>query len=252
MNINLKKFILQIEKIELPMEGGSEEGINSEKFWPVFIISLALFLMISFGPDLVDFAKATTNTVALSVTISPTLTFNIDASTKAFGTLTSGTPQTATSMLWVTTSNAVGYYTSINRASTTATLSSGSQTIGDTPNSNNWTAPSATSTAGPSTVWTTGTTQGLGFRVVSSGTSIGSGASTTCGAATTWWGTTDDYTSAKWSGISTSTSAQQIANCNYYNSAGTGQTIIFKVDVSGIQGGGTYTSSPITYTVLTN
>lgn len=246
MKINFKKFSLKIQKVRSPV------GFNNEKCWPVFMISLALLLMVSFGPDFVEYAKALTGSVALNVTIASTLTFNMDATTKAFAALTSGTPQQATSMLWITTNNATGHNTTIARASTTATLSSGSQTIGDIPNGNNWTAPAATGTAGPSAVWTTGTTQGFGFRVVVSGTNIGSGASTTCGAATSWWGTADDGTAAKFSGVSTSTSAQQIANCNEFLPNGGGQTVVYKLDVPSTQAAGTYTSSPITYTVLAN
>lgn len=215
------------------------------------MVSLALLLMISFGPDLIDFAEAATGSVALNVTIASTLTFNVDATTKGFANLTAGTPQQATSMLWITTNNGTGHNTTIARASTTATLSSGSQTIGDIPNGNNWTAPAATGTAGPSATWNTGTTVGLGFRVVSSGTDIGSGASTTCGAATSWWGATDDG-AAKFSGVSTSSSAQKIADCNQFLPNGGGQTVVYKLDVTTAQAAGTYTSSPITYTVLAN
>lgn len=247
MEVNFKKFILKLSK----NVKGHVDFNDNEKFWPVFMASLALLLTVSFGPDLVDFAQAATGSVALNVTIASTLTFNMDATTKGFGSLTAGTPVQATSALWITTNNAIGHNTTINRASTTATLSSGSQTISDNPNNNNWTAPVATSTAGPSAVWTNGTTKGLGFRVVSSGTDIGSGASTTCGAAPTWWGATDDG-AAQFSGVSTSTSAQKIANCNEFLPAGGGQTVVYKLDVTSTQAAGVYTSSPITYTVLVN
>lgn len=246
MEVKFFKFNLKIRKIETPVD------FNNEKFYPVFMVSLALFLMASFGPDLVDFAKAATDTVSLNVTIAPTLSFSVDSASKTFGTLTAGTPKQATSMIYVSTNNAIGYYTSINRASTTATLASGAQTIGDDPNGYNWDAPGSTGiSTGPSAIWTTGTTKGLGFRVVTSATDIGTGASTTCGSVSNWWGATDDG-AGKFSGVSTSTSAEKIADCTSYNSGGTGQTIIYKIDVNTAQAGGTYTSSPITYTVLTN
>ncbi|OGD31047.1 hypothetical protein A2833_02335 [Candidatus Azambacteria bacterium RIFCSPHIGHO2_01_FULL_44_55] len=244
MKVDFKKFVVKFDKVSKPE--------REEKFWPVFMVSLALFLMVSFGSDFIDFARAATSSVALSVTVSSTLSFSVDSGSKGFAALTAGTPQQATSMLYVTTNNATGYYTSINRASTTVTLSSGSETISDAPSGYNWTAPTATSTAtGPSATWTYGTTKGLGFRVVVSASDIGSGASTTCGAATGWWGATDDG-AAKFSGVSTSTSAQKIADCNFYNSGGTGQAVVFRLDVPVNQAGGTYTSSPITYTVLAN
>ena len=242
MNINFKKFAVKMEK-------NFKIDNEKEKFLPIFLVSLALFLMFSFGPDLVEFAKAATSGVSLSVTISPTLTFTMDAAAKSFSTLTPGTPKQATSTLFVTTNNGAGFYTSINRASTTYTLFTGSETIADTPNGNNWSAPAATGTAGATAAWTTGTTVGLGFRAM---VSTDGAASTTCGAAATWWGTDDGGANAKWSGISTSTSAQKIADCNYYRGGGTGQTVIYKLDVTSAQAGGTYQSSPITFTALTN
>ena len=123
MKINFLKFGLKVEKVK------SSFNVNNEKFWPIFMVSLALFLMVSFGPDLIEFAKADTNDVRLSVTISPTLSFTMDAAAKSFNTLTTGTPLQATSTIYVTTNNGTGFYTSINRASTTYTLFSGSQTI---------------------------------------------------------------------------------------------------------------------------
>jgi len=247
MEVNFNKFSVKIKK-----ELKTTSGFDNEKFWPVFMVSLALLLMVSFGPDLIEFAQAATGSVALNVTIASTLTFNMDATTKAFAALTPGTPVQATSLLWITTNNAIGHNTTIARASTTATLSSGAQTISDNPSGNNWTAPAATSTTtGPSATWANGTTQGLGFRVVVSGTDIGTDASTTCGAATGWWGATDDG-AAKFSGVSTSSSAQKIADCNQYLSGGGGQTVVYKLDTPTTQAAGTYTSSPITYTVLAN
>ena len=244
MNINLRSFYLKVEK--------TKPASEKNEFLPIFLISLALFLMVSFGPQFIDFVKAETSSVVLTATVGSTITFTIDASAQAFGTITSGTPKQATSTLYIVTNNSTGSNTTINRASTTATLFVGSNTIPDTPNGNNWTAPAATTTTGPSAAWTTGTTVGLGFRVVVSNTNIGTGASTTCGQSTTWWGTDDGGANAKWSGISTSTAAQQVANCNSYFGGGQGQTVIYKLDVSGNQAGGAYQSSPITFTATAN
>lgn len=241
MNINFKRFYLKVEK--------TKPASDKNEFLQIFLMSLALFLMVSFGPQFIDFVKAETSGVTLTATVGSTLTFTMDASAKAFGTVSSGTPAQATSTLYITTNNSTGSNTTINRASTTYALFAGSNTIPDTPNGNNWTAPAATTTAGPSAAWTTGTTQGLGFRVM---TGIAGGASTTCGQSTTWWGTDDGGANAKWSGISTSTAAQQIANCNSYYGGGQGQTVIYKLDVSAAQAGGNYQSSPITFTATVN
>jgi len=244
MEINLKKFYLKIEKIN---NCGDESG-----FWPVFIVGFALILALSLGPQFIELVKADTNSVRFTATVGSTLSFTMDATTKAFSTITVGTPAFATSTLYIVSNNSSGSNTTINRASTTYTLFTGDQTIADTPNNNNWTAPNATGTATQATaVWTIGTTKGLGFRVVSSATDIGTGASTTCGAATDWWGTDDGGAISKWSGISTSTAAQQIANCGYYKN-NVSQTVIYQIDVPATQAGGSYHSSPITFTVVVN
>lgn len=244
MNINFRKFYLKVEK--------TKPASDKNEFLPIFLMSLAIFLMVSFGPQFIDFVKAATSGVTLTATVGSTLTFTMDASAKAFGALSAGTPLQATSTLFITTNNSTGSNTALTRASTTNTLFTGSNTITDIPNSNNWTAPAATTTAGPSAAWTTGTTVGLGFRVM---TGIAGGASTTCGQSTTWWGTDDGGANAKWSGISTSTATaaqSQIANCNSFFGGGQGQTVIYKLDVSGSQAGGSYQSSPITFTAVVN
>lgn len=255
MKINFKKFSVKITRLETEFPSGNSVS-ETENFLPVFLMSLALFLMVSFGPQFVNFVKALTSGVSLTATVASTLTFTMDASSKGLGNVTAGTPVFATSSLYIITNNASGSNTTINRASSTATLfifsGGATTTIADTPNGNNWTAPAATGTTpAGSAVWTIGTTKGLGFRVVSSATDIGSGASTTCGAATAWWGATDGGAVAKWSGISTSTPAQKIADCGYFTTF-TGQTVLYQLDPTTTQAGGAYQSSPITFTVVVN
>ena len=246
MKINFKKFGLKIEKIQ-----NTKYKIPDTIFWPVFVAGFILILALSFGPQFIELVKADTNAVTLTATVGSTLSFTIDAATKAFGTVVAGTSKFATSTLYINSTNAAGTNTTIYRASTTYTLFTGDQTIADTPNNNNWTAPAATGTATvASAVWTIGTTKGLGFRVLSSAASI-NGASTTCGAATTWWGTDDGGPVSKWSGISTSTAAQQIANCGYYK-FNVGQTVVYQIDVNAGQAGGSYHASPITFSVTAN
>lgn len=238
MEINFQNFCLKAEKIN--------QRSRKNDFLPVFMMGLALLLMVSFGPDLVEFAMADTQGVSLNVTVGSTLTFTVDAGSQSFATLSPGTPKYATSTLTINTNASGGYVTSLTRASTTATLASGANTIGDIPNGNNWTAPSATTTAGPSAVWTSGTTVGLGFRIANQTTS--------CGYSSTWWGTAEDAAGAKFSGVSTSTASaanSRIANCNFFNGSDTFQRVQYKIDVSGAQATGDYSSSPITFTVTT-
>ena len=242
--MNLKKFCLKIEKINNLSDKNS--------FGLAFIAGFALILALSFGPQFIELIKADTNSVRFTATVGTTLTFTMDATSKGFSTVTAGTPKFATSSLYIITNNAGGTNTTINRASTTATLFTGDQYIADTPNGNNWTAPAATGTTPVgSAAWTIGTTKGLGFRVMVSPTTLGDNASTTCGAAAAWWGTDDGGANSKWSGISTSTAAQKIADCGYYTTF-TGQSVIYQIDSTTAQAGGSYHSSPITFTVVSN
>jgi len=242
MKIKIRQFIVKFENVR---------GIEKkESFWPELIAGLVLISLLSFGPQLVEWVKAAATGnkgVTFSATVGPSLTLTVDAGSKAFGTISAGTPKFATSTLTIATNNAAGFFTQINRASTTNTLFSGANYIPDIPNGNNWTAPIATSTAGPSAAWTNGATVSLGFRVASGSTY------TTCGAATTWWGTLDDGSAnTLYSGISTSTAPATITNCNFYNAGNVTQTVVYKIDVSGTQAAADYSSSPITFTATTN
>ena len=177
--------------------------------------------------------------------VATSLTFTVDTPSVTFvGGLTPGTPVSTSSVLTVNTTNSKGYDISINRASTTPTLFLDSYTIADTPNNNNWTAPAATSTAGPSAIWTA-ITKGLGFRVKQTGTVSNT-------YSTAWWGTNDTSANAKYSGISTSTAAQKIANTTLGSGSNENTTVEYRIDVSTNQKSGAYTSSPVTYTAIVN
>lgn len=179
---------------------------------------------------------------------APTLTFTVDTGSVFIGTVTAGTPISSSTVLTVNTNNATGYNIQVIRASTTPTLFLSSQTIPDTPNNNNWTAPAATSTAGPSAIWTSGTTNGLGFRVKQTGTVSNTYSSI-------WWGIDDTGANAKYSGIATSTATvvQSMIAKTTLGSATNEKTVVeYKLDVSGTQASGSYNSSPITFTAVAN
>ena len=180
------------------------------------------------------------------------LTFTIDTDNVSFvGAVTPGTPVSTSSVLTVNTNNSTGYNITINRASTTPTLfifaDNATTTVSDTPSGNNWTSPgaSATTTAGPSAVWTDGTTKGLGFRTKQTGTNSGAYHSA-------WWGSSDAGANAKYSGISTSTAAQLFSQNNVGTGSNENITVEYRIDVSGTQRSGTYISSPVTYTATVN
>lgn len=180
------------------------------------------------------------------------LTFTVDTSNVSFvSTITPGTPVSTSSVLTINTNNSSGYNIKINRASSTPTLilsADNATTISDTINNNNWTAPgsgTATTTAGPSAVWTMGITKGLGFRVKQTGTTAGAYHST-------WWGADDTAVNAKYSGISTSTAAQIICNNNVGSGSNENITVGYQLDTATNQKSGIYNSSPVTYTAVTN
>ena len=177
------------------------------------------------------------------------LTFTVDVPSVLFvGGLTPGTPVSTSSVLTVNSSNSTGYNIKIVRASTTPTLFLAGDintTIADNPNGNNWTAPAATSTAGPSAVWTSGTTKGLGFRLKQTGTAVNT-------YSTVWWGTSDADANAKYSGIATSSLDQKIVDTTLGSGSDEKTVAEYKVDVIESQKSGAYTSSPVTYTALAN
>ncbi len=181
--------------------------------------------------------------------VAASLTFTVNTSSVSFvSTITSGTPVATSTVLTVNTTNSTGYSISVIRASTTPTLFNGSQTVPDTPNNNNWTAPAATSTAGPSAVWISGTTKGLGFRIKNTGTVSNTYSST-------WWGTDDTAANALYSGIATSTATaaqSMIAKTTLGAGVNENTTVEYKVDVVSTQKSGTYISSPVTYTATAN
>jgi len=183
------------------------------------------------------------------VAAAASLTFTIDTPNVFIGTNTPGTPAASSSVLTVNTNNSTGYNITVNRASTTPTLfltGDTGTTIADTPNGNNWTAPATSSQAGPSAVWTVGTTKGFGFRLKLTGTVANM-------YSTAWWGTSDASGNAKYSGISTSTAAQVIANSVWAGSGSNENTVVeYKLDASNTQKTGNYISSPIIFTATTN
>ncbi|MEK7578226.1 MAG: hypothetical protein AAB456_00690 [Patescibacteria group bacterium] len=178
-----------------------------------------------------------------------TLTFTIDTGSVSFvSAITPGTPVSTSTVLTVNTNSSTGYNISVIRASTTPTLFLTTNTIPDTPNGNNWTAPVATSTAGPSAVWTAGTTKGLGFRVKQTGT-------VTNTYSSTWWGTNDTAANALYSGIATSTATaaqSMITKTTLGSATNENTTVEYKLDVITTQKSGAYISSPITYTAVVN
>lgn len=182
-------------------------------------------------------------------TFTAPFTFTVDFSSVNIGTFTPGSPISSSTVLTINTTNSTGYKITLNRASTTPALfltTNTTQTVSDTPNGNNWTAPATSSTVGPSAAWTNGTTIGLGFRIKKTGTVANTYSSN-------WWGTDDTSGNALYSGIPTSTAAQTIVN-SVWTGSGTNEntTVEYKIDSNASQESGSYISSPITFTATAN
>jgi len=228
------------------------KNITARKRFLVFVLILGWVWALNLTLASIDGLTEDSSKITISGPSGASLTFTIDTDNVSFvSAITPGTPVSTSSVLTINTSNSSGYNIQINRASTTPTLfifaDNATTTVSDTPDGNNWTSPgaSATTTAGPSAVWTDVTTKGLGFRVKQTGTNSGAYHSA-------WWGSSDAGANAKYSGISTSTAAQLFSQNNVGTGSNENITVEYRIDISNNQKSGTYISSPVTYTATVN
>ena len=187
----------------------------------VGVVSLALAGILSFSTT-----KADDQAQTINLTVTTTLTFSLATGTVSLGTLTPGTPITATTSCYVTTNSGSGWQLSVKRNNADYTLKNGSNGL---PDYTAWNGSNSTSTPGAK----------LSFRVYQTGT-------TPSGLYnTTWWGTNDS--SPLWAGFPTV--SQAIASTNSYQSGQ--QTVVygFRVDAPADQPSGAY-SGNITLTAL--
>ena len=167
---------------------------------------------------------ATTSQMTLTTTVSSAISVSC-ATTVAFGALVSGTPDDQSSSCSVTTNAANGYHLQIKSDNGNgSTLKFGAIAL---PDATAW-----NSTSPNSAVW--GSQKDLAFRVMLTGT-------TPAAYSSTWWGTDDTGTNAKYAGLPTA--YQDIVNDTAYSSASTTAIIEFKVDVPSTQNTGAYTGT---------
>ena len=170
-------------------------------------------LVIFFGVmQAMETRGATTSQLTLTTTVQSAISVSCTPTAVAFGNLTSGTPIPITSTCSVLTNAANGYHLQIKRDDATGTMKNGSTYI---PDATAWVSASPNSA-----VW--GSQKDLAFRVKSTGTAAGAYSST-------WWGTDDTVSNAKYAGLPSS--YQDIANNTVYSSTATDVVIEFKVDV---------------------
>lgn len=174
--------------------------------------------------------------VTLDTTVLSTLTFTVDSATKSLGDLTPGTAVTATSTLTVGTNSSGGFTVKVvrNDADTTMDLTT-----------------DATVNITDQTAWNSGTPNSvlksalensgdvLAFRVKQTGTAANCYSST-------WWGTDDTDSNAKYAGFPPTT-AQTIVSDTTYEAADVDIVALYYLDVATSQKTGTY-DGKITYT----
>lgn len=169
------------------------------------------------------------------------LTFLTDASTETFPAHTPGTLVATSSILSVTTTNTTGFNITVQRASATGMMSLGGSGVTFIPDKTDWTAPAATTTAGPATASTTQPNT-LQFRIRSAGTDFPNYASS-------WWGLDDTVANALFGGISST--SQTIINRSTAAPATTTAYVLYNLNAPVTQQTGTYSGS-MTYTATAN
>lgn len=166
------------------------------------------------------------------------LTFTTDGGSESFPAFSPGTLVATTSILSVTTSNSTGFSVTVYRSNASATLLNGAVQF---PDKTAWSAPGATTTVGNATASTTNPLT-LQFRVRSAGTDVPDYAST-------WWGTDDTTTNARFAGFPTT--AQTIINRSTAAVTPTNMRILYNLNAPVSQQTGTYTGA-IIYSAVAN
>jgi hypothetical protein len=204
----------------------------------ISFLVVAVMLVFLFGSPISGFimeasAQVSTSTSqTISLTVNQTITLTLSTSTLGLGSLTPGSPVSATSSATVATNAATGWNLKVNRLSSTSspTIASGTITFPDAASWNG--ANNATTTPGAT----------LSFKVANTGTDAGLYSST-------FWGASDVDGTAKYAGFPTS--SQTVATTSTYS--GVSQTVVLRVraDSPATQQATNYTGS-ITITAITN
>jgi len=178
--------------------------------------------------------KAGDEGVTLQTTVESYLSVSVDSSTVNMGNLQTGTPVTGNTTITTTTNNNSGYQVQVKRDNADYTLKKDSYYIAD---KTSW-DPTTNSGDGNAVVWS-GT--GLAFRLVQTGT--------TATYNSTWWGSDDTSSNAKFAGFPSSST--QTMNHTTYSETSTVTKIGYKIDVPSSQSTGAY-SGGITFSVVAN
>lgn len=197
--------------------------------------------------------------VTLSVNVQTSLTFT--TTNQGFATtatnLTPGTPLMATTTLSVTTNDGNGWTVALagdNKSTTNNNLQRTGDTTVQISDQTEWASAAATTTAGTAARISAFTNSGnvLAFRVMTASSTNG-----TAFAASTWWGTADNYVTDSantlYAGIASSTVQRNVGNAGAgsYSASAHLNDVQYYLNVSASQKTGAYTA-PITYTATGN
>src|ERR1043166_1162936 len=163
-----------------------------------------------------------TSSEVTATPIAPTLTFIVDSGSQSFPALTPGNLSATSSILTARTNNSGGFNITLARANAASTtlLLSGDPSV-QLPDKTDWTAPAATTTAGPATASTT-QPQTLQFRLWKAQTDLAN-------YAANWWGSDDTAAGALFAGIPSTT--QIIANRSVPAVSTTTVRVLYNVSV---------------------
>ena len=206
-----------------------------ENILVIFLI-IPIFLGLIFSPFLFIKNSQAQNTIQTSVSVVA-LTFSIDLSNFDVGTVTPGSPVTATNTLTVATSNATGFNIKIKRNDSDTTIDLDSDAAVNFPDRLAWDPTGS----GNASIWLVSDRE-FGFRVRQTGTDGDN-------YNATWWGSDDTDTNAKLAGFPNT--SKTIVNRTTNPLGETDSVVIYKLDSLNSQRTGVYSGS-ITYSAVVN
>jgi len=195
-------------------------------FFTLVVFLVAIFFVFQ-GLDFSEGAVSVTDQVNLSLTVAQTISLNCGADVN-LGTLTPGTPVSASSVCTVTTNAEGGYDLAVKRDDSDTTMDHNSDATANITDKTAWnrTTPNGAAYSGT----------GLGFSVFAS----------TATKNTTWWGTGTTCHDAANLYAGFPTAYTNIMEHSSYSSSSTTTSICYRVDVPSTQKSGSYSGS-ITY-----
>lgn len=168
-----------------------------------------------------------------------TLTVTFSSNTANFGSVSPGSATATSTIITVETANSSGFNIKVNRDDNDTTMDLNTDASVNIADRTNW----VSSGSGNATVWLSGDKH-LGFRVNQQSTDSSNYNST-------WWGTDDTDTNAKFAGFPPVAALNTIVNRTTASSPPADTKMLYKINVENSQKTGGY-SGGITYTITVN